>query len=597
MQVPGYQIERLVAEGGMSTVYRAVQASLGRPVALKLLKHIDSLQEAERFLREARIVAALEHRNIVTIHDVGSVGERYYIAMEFLEGGCLADRIEHGLPLEQALDLAEAIAGCLDFVHRRGIVHRDIKPGNILFHADGTPKLSDFGIAKELEDDQEGTMAGRCFGSPYYLSPEQAEGRPLDGRSDIYSLGIVFYQMLTGRRPYAESSHIETIVAHLSHPIPVLPQAFAHCQRLLEDMIAKDPANRIASAAALVERMRALRALRAPDGTSAAPAPGSSAGAGVSRAGHARLPIALLSLAGAAGAVGLGWWLAGDDPDEAQSAATAALSHFNVIAPPQTAQAVATGEAVPPSQLDQVGHAAVIAPRIEPPAAPEAIAPAPVGIGDSPEPPAVTAQETGVPAEGHQVHMDTEQEQDASPVEPVQIAGLEADTAQPGVAVAEPAKVEPATVEPAAADDGAARIDSLMRLAKEDFQALRLTRPAGNSAHDRYREVLGLEPGHIGALAGIDAIAARYAVMADKALSEDDRERAALYLRRGRQVRSDHPDLVAAEAALARRETPPEETAPVVVEAAAEPREESLRGPGSGNMVKDFQKLWRSVFD
>ena len=136
-----------------------------------------------------------------------------------------------------------------------------------------------------------------------------------------------------------------------------------------------------------------------------------------------------------------------------------------------------------------------------------------------------------------------------------------------------------------------------MSQAEADLRALRLTRPAGKRAHDRYREVLGLEPGHTAALAGIHSIAARYAVLADKALSEGDRERAGLFLRRGRQVRPGHPDLVAVEAALAARETPPVEVEPVVVEAAAEPREESLRGPGSGNMVKDFQKLWRSVFD
>ena len=106
-------------------------------------------------------------------------------------------------------------------MHRRDIVHRDIKPGNILFHSDGTPKLSDFGIAKQIDADQELTMDGSAFGSPYYISPEQAECRPLDGRSDIYSLGIVFYQMLTGRRPYAEKSHIETIVAHFSSPVPL----------------------------------------------------------------------------------------------------------------------------------------------------------------------------------------------------------------------------------------------------------------------------------------------------------------------------------------------------------------------------------------
>ena len=589
MQVAGYLIERLVAEGGMSTVYRAVQASLGRPVALKLLEHIDSLQQAERFLREARIVAALGHRNIVTIHDVGSVDERYYIAMEFLEGGSLADRIEHGVPVEQAVDLLEAIAGCLDFVHRRGIVHRDIKPGNILFHADGTPKLSDFGIAKELKDDQEGTMAGRCFGSPYYLSPEQAEGRPLDGRSDIYSLGIVFYQMLTGRRPYAESSHIETIVAHLSHPIPVLPEGLARYQRLLEGMIAKDPADRIPSAAVLVERVRALRA---PEGSSAAVMPGSAPAAAAARAGRARLPAALLSLAGA---VGVGWWLLGGAPDESPGTATSAVPRVNAVQPQADAAALAAAPdpapAPGPALLDQAGHLAMITPPTEPPAAIEAApnVPAPVVVEDPFEPPVATVQAPETPADRPLAITDAGPEQLAAPAEPVQRQDIDAEPVQP--------VVDAAVSETAGIDQGAARIDALMRQAEADLQALRLTRPAGRSAHDRYREVLELEPGHAAALAGIDSIAARYAALADKALSEGDTERAGLYLRRGRQVRPGHPDLVAAEAALAARETPPVEVAPAVAEVAVEPREESLRGPGSGNIVKDFRKLWRSVFD
>ncbi len=175
MEIPGYRIERLVAEGGMSSVFLAVQESLGRRVALKLLKKFDSAQHATRFLEEARIIASLEHRNIITIHDVGVIGERHYIAMEYLEGGSLQDRIDNGIQPEAAIDLLEDIAICLHFVHRKGIVHRDVKPSNILFHVDGTPKLTDFGIAVQRDRDQEQTMDGSAFGSPYYLSPEQAE--------------------------------------------------------------------------------------------------------------------------------------------------------------------------------------------------------------------------------------------------------------------------------------------------------------------------------------------------------------------------------------------------------------------------------------
>ena len=258
MDIPGFKIERLIAEGGMASVYLAVQESLERRVALKVLKKFDNLEHSQRFLYEGRIIASLNHHNIITIHDIGVIADRHYIAMEYLEEGSLADRIERGMQLPDILDLLESIGGCLDFVHRREIVHRDVKPANILFHTDGTPKLTDFGIAKQLDGDQNLTMDGSAFGSPYYLSPEQAEGRPLDGRSDIYGLGIVLYEMLTGDKPYAEHSDVETIVAHLNRPIPVLPETFSAYQDLLERMLAKAPEDRFASAGELVDRVREL---------------------------------------------------------------------------------------------------------------------------------------------------------------------------------------------------------------------------------------------------------------------------------------------------------------------------------------------------
>ena len=304
MKIPGFNIERLIADGGMSSVYLAVQESLDRRVALKVLRKFDSPKHAERFLYEGRIIASLNHSNIITIHDIGAVGEQHYIAMEYLEGGSLADRIDQGMELPDILDLVETIAGCLDFVHRREIIHRDVKPSNILFHLDGTPKLTDFGIAKQLDDDQDLTMDGSAIGSPYYFSPEQAEGRPLDGRSDIYGLGIIFYQMLTGHRPYAENSHVQTILAHLTHPLPVLPEAYSTYQDLLERMIAKAPEDRVASARELVDLVRAVRpvGLAPPGGASTLGVAGpgrkwlrwfAAAGIGVWRSSSIEFKIAL----------------------------------------------------------------------------------------------------------------------------------------------------------------------------------------------------------------------------------------------------------------------------------------------------------------
>jgi serine/threonine-protein kinase PpkA len=207
-------VVRLIAEGGMATVYLAIQESLGRFVALKLLKKFDTPEQSNRFLNEGRIIASLNHQNIITIHDIGVFGDRHYISMEYPEGGDLKARIKGGMPPQAALDLIEGIGSCLDFVHRKGIVHRDIKPGNILFRKDDTPVLTDFGIAKQLEQDTNLTMDGTAIGSPYYLSPEQAECKPLDGRTDIYGLGIVLFEMLMGHKPYKGKSYIEIVMAH-----------------------------------------------------------------------------------------------------------------------------------------------------------------------------------------------------------------------------------------------------------------------------------------------------------------------------------------------------------------------------------------------
>ena len=252
MDIPGYKIERLIAEGGMAAVYLAIQESLDRRVALKLLKKFDTPEQSKRFINEGRIIASLNHRNVITIHDVGIIGGQHYISMEYLEAGDLEARIREGITPAAAINLLKTIGDCLDFVHRKGIVHRDIKPANILFCNDGTPILTDFGIAKQLQQDTSLTRDGAAMGSPDYLSPEQAECKSLDGRTDIYGLGIVFYEMLTGRKPYKGGSYIETVMAHITDPIPSLPPRLERYQGLLERMIAKNPEERFASAAEMI---------------------------------------------------------------------------------------------------------------------------------------------------------------------------------------------------------------------------------------------------------------------------------------------------------------------------------------------------------
>jgi tRNA A-37 threonylcarbamoyl transferase component Bud32 len=257
--IPGYRIVRPIAEGGMAAVYLAVQESLERQVALKILRRFDDAVHADRFRNEGRIIASLNHRNIITIHDIGAIDDRHYISMEYLGNGDLEKRIAGGIRPEATLELLEVLGGCLRFLHRRGIVHRDIKPANILFRKDGTPVLTDFGIARRLDQDIRLTLDNTALGSPHYLSPEQAECKPLDGRTDIYSLGVILYEMLTGEKPFVGDSPIETILAHLSGPRPALPAHLARYQELLDRMIAREPGERYADAAEMLDALRALR--------------------------------------------------------------------------------------------------------------------------------------------------------------------------------------------------------------------------------------------------------------------------------------------------------------------------------------------------
>lgn len=252
MEIPGYRIEEKIAEGGMAAVYRAIQESLMRPVALKVLKEADDPSFSRRFLEEGRIIAALRHPNIITIFDIGVAAVANFISMELVEGGDLDDRIEAGLKPEEAIAIIRKLAECLQFVHGKGVVHRDIKPGNILFRADAEPLLTDFGIAKQLNAKNKLTLDGTALGSPYYLSPEQSQGKKVDGRADIYSLGIVLYEMLTGKLPFEGKAPIDTILMHLQEPLPRLRKSLHHFQPLLDRMTAKDPKGRYRDCAALL---------------------------------------------------------------------------------------------------------------------------------------------------------------------------------------------------------------------------------------------------------------------------------------------------------------------------------------------------------
>ena len=252
--IPGYDIEGEIGEGAMASVYLATQRSLERKVALKVMAAALAADPhfCERFLREGKTLARLSHPHTVTIHDIGNVGELYYMAMEYLPNGTLKERIAAGMTPEQGVTLIRQIASALGYAHAQGLVHRDVKPANILFRADGTAVLSDFGIAKSLDDRTQFTQAGFAVGTPSYMSPEQARGQEIDGRADLYALGVVLYEILVGELPYNGTDALSTALAHLTEPLPELPVHHGRYQGVLRKLLAKDPADRFPDAAALL---------------------------------------------------------------------------------------------------------------------------------------------------------------------------------------------------------------------------------------------------------------------------------------------------------------------------------------------------------
>ena len=265
MHIPGYQIERELGQGGMAIVYLALQESLNRHVALKVIKPILTTDEefAQRFLREGRIIAQLNDAHIVTVYDIASHDNIYYLSMEYLPGGTLQQRIREGLPLKDALAIARAIAGALHYAHRRHIIHRDIKPQNILFRENGSPVLTDFGIAKTIGGSTIMTRTGLSIGTPRYMSPEQIRGQTVDARADLYSLGVLFHELLTGNVPYTAEDSFALAMMHVTAPIPELPAELTRFQPLLNKLMDKNPDQRFQTGQDIIA---ALDALETPSG-------------------------------------------------------------------------------------------------------------------------------------------------------------------------------------------------------------------------------------------------------------------------------------------------------------------------------------------
>jgi len=264
VEVPGYSIVKEIATSNFSSVFLARSERLRRNVVLKVMTRGESEREmgdAERFQREYEIISSITHRAIAEIHDFGSQPGHLYLAMEYFPCGDLRDRLRNPLSVDESLYYLRAIAEALRVIHVFGILHRDLKPANVMLREDNSPVLIDFGLARRSLDEIGTTGVGQVLGSPYYISPEQAQGQRVDGRTDLYSLGVMFYEMLTGQRPYAGRSAVAIMSQHTSSPVPQLPEATSMQQPLLDRLMAKQQSARYASADELLADLGPIAAV------------------------------------------------------------------------------------------------------------------------------------------------------------------------------------------------------------------------------------------------------------------------------------------------------------------------------------------------
>lgn len=320
--IPGYAVDAALGSGGMATVYRGRQLALDRPVAIKVLRAFgrDAAELNLRFEQEAKLIAALDHPNIVAIFEVTRTddGDACYI-MPLLDHGDLAARPKP-MPEAEVKRVLRAVLDALGHAHAKGVVHRDVKPANVLFDARGTPLLADFGVALKVANAERLTAHGRAVGSSQTMSPEQARGEVVDGRSDLYSVGCLAWELLTGHSPYGDEDFLIVALRHQQDPVPRLPASLRHWQELFDRALAKRPDDRYASAAEMAAALEQV----------GKPAPATPRGS-VPRRLPAAVGVAALALA-LASALALAWWWPepGSGPVD-QSAATASAPADDVI--------------------------------------------------------------------------------------------------------------------------------------------------------------------------------------------------------------------------------------------------------------------------
>jgi eukaryotic-like serine/threonine-protein kinase len=288
-----YEVLDTIGRGGMASVYRAYQPSLDRLVAIKVIAaSLASEPEfMDRFRQEALTAARLRHSNVVVVHDFGEQDGVPYLVMEYVTGRSLAELLDDGVPMDRAVDYIAQVAAGLDYAHQRGVVHRDVKPGNVLVDDEGRVVLVDFGLARMMESAQHLTLAGGVVGTPEYMSPEQASGRTTDHRTDVYSLGIVAFELLTGTKPFSAETPLGVLLKHVQEPVPTLRlpnlQVALALDGALKKALAKDPDERYQSAGAFA---RALQNALTSAGGPGAPLPPPMVERDLNAARHVPMP-------------------------------------------------------------------------------------------------------------------------------------------------------------------------------------------------------------------------------------------------------------------------------------------------------------------
>lgn len=479
VQISGYRILREVGRGGIATVYLAVQQSLQREVALKVMSPALTTDPnfTDRFMREGRTIAQLNHPGIVTIYDIAVDDFNHYIAMEYLKGASLKQRIKNCLPIDQALDVLHQVTSALEYAHEKGIVHRDVKPENIMFRDAGTGEavLTDFGIAKSNAHQTQLTSAGMIVGTPRYMSPEQADGRGANPQSDIYALGVVLHEMITGRAPYGGKESLAVLYSHINDPIPKLPAQYSFMQPLLEEMLAKEPEDRIPNCSVLLERIKRCQrklkqiTLSAPGATLDRPPP---APASVVKRGMSALLLYIIW-----GGIALG------------SVVIISTVIWGLISTSQEAapEAAPTEQSTP---LTAEPEAQVLDP-------PKIIVPKKIDIVDQD------------PAD-----------------EPPRGIGQDGDIEE--------------HPEPEANTTTSVDIDVLLELAEKQLGNNHLSTPADNNAYDTYRAILKIKPGNLDAKRGLRRVADRYAEIAREQSAIGKYEQAASAAQNGLLIWPEH---------------------------------------------------------